>query len=163
MKSKVYISLGSNMGNRQEHLREAVNALEKHPQIEITGKSGFYTTSPVGYLEQDDFVNAVVAMETTLSPMEILEVCQAIEMEQHRERVIRWGPRTLDLDILWIEDFSASTEILTVPHPRMTERAFVMVPLSELAPALNVDGKNVLEHCKLLAGQEVRKMNHEKW
>lgn len=163
MKNRVYLSLGSNMGDRQAHLRAAVESLASNEAIQIINKSGFYTTSPVGYLDQDDFINAVIEIEANLSPLEILALCQTIEAEQQRERLIRWGPRTLDLDVLWIENFTQTTDELTVPHPRMTERAFVMVPLSEMAPSLMINGKSVLEYCKELASQEVRKMDHEKW
>lgn len=160
---KAYISMGSNLGDREQHLRDAVAFLNQSEHIKDLVCSGFYTTSPVGYLDQGDFVNAVVALLTDLSPVELLAVCQAAEQAQHRERIIRWGPRTLDLDILLYEGYTSESELLTVPHPRMLERAFVMVPLSELAPNLVVNGKTVFDWCQHLTSQEVRKMDHEKW
>lgn len=163
MKNKAYLSLGSNIGDRVAHLKQAVEFLESHPHIEVTGKSSFYTTAPVGYLEQDDFINIAVAIETSLDPKALLIVCQDIEQQLKRVRLIHWGPRTIDVDLLWFEDYQNDSEQLTVPHPRMHERGFVMIPLCELNPSLVIGGKTVLEWCDELIGQEVRKMINETW
>lgn len=163
MKNKAYLSLGSNLGDRVAHLKQAVECLESHPHIEVMGKSSFYTTAPVGYLEQEDFINIAVAIETSLAPKALLIVCQDIEQQLKRVRLIHWGPRTIDVDLLWFEDYQNESEQLTVPHPRMHERGFVMIPLCELNSSLVIGGKTVLEWCDELIGQEVRKMTDETW
>lgn len=163
MKHKAYLSLGSNLGDRIFNLKQAVQLLEDNPHIEVLLKSSFYTTAPIGYLEQDDFVNIVVLLETNLEPMELLRVCGEVEEALKRVRVIHWGPRTIDLDILWYEGYEGSSERLTVPHPRMHERGFVMIPLKELNSSLVIRGKTVLDWCDILVDQEVRKMTDETW
>ncbi len=161
--SKSYLSLGSNMGDRIANLKMAVDLLNQTTGIQVVNKSSFYTTAPVGYLDQNDFINIVIEIETELEPMALLSGCQSVEIELKRVRLIHWGPRTIDVDILWIENFKSDLEILTVPHCRMLERAFVMVPLSELNPSLLIDQQMVIEWCSHLADQEVRKMTHEEW
>lgn len=131
-----YLSLGSNLGDRQARLREAVQLLQEHPSIFSVKISSIYETAPVGYTEQGAFLNLAVQLETTLSALELLDACQEIEQALHRERLIRWGPRTVDLDILLYNQDDIETERLVIPHPRMQERAFVLVPLRELLPAL---------------------------
>lgn len=132
--NKSYLSLGSNMGDRVEMLREAVRLLKEHPVIDIMKISSLYETDPVGFTEQDAFLNMVVYLQTNLSAFELLEVCQDIERKLDRKREIRWGPRTIDLDILLYNQDELETEKLVIPHPRMHERAFVLVPLLELDP-----------------------------
>lgn len=161
--ANVFISLGSNIGDKIAHLKSAVERLAKIEGIYNLEKSSLYTTAPVGYLEQDDFVNAVVKLETTLTPEALLEVCQHIEQELKRERLIRWGPRTIDIDILCFDEIQSDDPVLTLPHPRMTERSFVLTPLSELAAALCISGKPVSEWLASLKDQEIRKMTNEKW
>lgn len=163
MKPRAYLSLGSNMGDRIFHLKQAVHLLENHPNIQVLQKSSFYTTAPVGYLEQEDFVNIVVAVETALEPMALLEVCGEVEESLKRVRLIHWGPRTIDVDILWYEGYESNSEKLTVPHPRMHERGFVMIPLGELNSSLVIKDRTVLDWCDTLVDQEVRKMTDETW
>ncbi|MBQ0140070.1 MAG: 2-amino-4-hydroxy-6-hydroxymethyldihydropteridine diphosphokinase [Kurthia sp.] len=129
-----YISLGSNMGDKVESLRQAVELLHQNSSIEVTKVSSIYDTDPVGYEDQDVFMNLVVEVETTLSSEALLIVCQAIEQQLKRVRIIRWGPRTMDLDIILYGNEVIHTDNLIVPHPRMHERAFVLVPLAEIAP-----------------------------
>lgn len=105
--------------------------------------SSLYETSPWGYTEQDLFMNLVVLIETSLSPVELLDCCQFIEQELGRVRLIKWGPRVIDVDILLFEDETINTERLTIPHPFMTERDFVMIPLCEIAKDLKIDGITV--------------------
>ncbi len=131
-----YISIGSNIGDRLHHLVEAVRALQSHERIEVTKLSSIYETAPVGYTDQADFLNLVVCVATSLDPYELLAACQEIEIGLGRIRDIRWGPRTADLDILLYNNDNIEAEKLIVPHPRMGERAFVLVPLLEIAPAL---------------------------
>lgn len=130
--SIAYISLGSNMGDKVDSLKHAVALLNKHEAIEVTAVSSIYDTDPVGYEDQDVFMNIVVAVETTLLPIELLDVCQSIEEELKRVRIVRWGPRTMDLDIVLFDDQVMDTERLVIPHPRMHERGFVLVPLAEI-------------------------------
>ncbi|GAA5345764.1 2-amino-4-hydroxy-6-hydroxymethyldihydropteridine diphosphokinase [Planifilum fimeticola] len=135
-----YLGLGSNLGDRLDHLRRGVELLQSHQAIRITRVSSIYETAPVGPVEQPDFLNLVVAADTTLSPEELLSVAQEIERRLHRVRTIRWGPRTLDIDILLYGDRIFQQEGLTVPHPRMEERAFVLIPLLEVAGNLRIPG-----------------------
>lgn len=151
-----YLSIGSNIGDRLHHLTEAVRSLHSHDKIEVTMISSIYETEPVGYTDQANFLNLVVCLETSLNPFELLEVCQGVENDLGRVRGIRWGPRTVDLDILLYNNDNIETENLTVPHPRMDERAFVLVPLMEIAPTLvrvSVDDNGVI-HWRKAEGVE---------
>lgn len=134
-----YLSLGSNMGNRFEMLKQAVAQLAVFPTIKVTRISSLYETDPVGYIEQEPFLNMVVQLETELTALDLLDVCQEIEQSLNRERLIRWGPRTIDLDILLYNQENLKNDRLIVPHPRMCERAFVLVPLVEINPEFKVD------------------------
>ena len=125
------MGLGSNMGERERFLREAVAAMP-----DVVRVSGLYETDPVGGPEQEPFLNIVVELDTRRSARELLEVCRALERAADRVRVVRWGPRTLDVDVLWHDGETVDEPDLIVPHPRMRDRAFVMVPLGELAPDL---------------------------
>lgn len=131
-----YLSLGSNMGNRLDMLKTAVRLLMEHPSVEVTAISSLYETDPVGFTDQESFLNMVVRLETPLPALELLDICQEIERKLNRERLVRWGPRTIDLDILIYNRDNVESERLTVPHPRMHERAFVLIPLLEVNPAL---------------------------
>lgn len=135
-----YLSLGSNMGNRFEMLRQAVAQLVEHPAITVTRISSLYETDPVGYTDQEPFLNMVVQLETELTAVALLDVCQAVEQNLNRKRLVRWGPRTIDLDILLYNQERIETDRLTVPHPRMDERAFVLIPLLEINPGLEAVG-----------------------
>ncbi|MDN3439876.1 2-amino-4-hydroxy-6-hydroxymethyldihydropteridine diphosphokinase [Planococcus sp. APC 3900] len=135
-----YLSLGSNMGDRFEMLRQAVAQLVEHPAVTVTRISSLYETDPVGYTDQEPFLNMVVQLETELTAMALLDVCQKIEQNLNRKRLVRWGPRTIDLDILLYNQDRIETDRLTVPHPRMNERAFVLIPLLEIDPGLEVAG-----------------------
>lgn len=125
-----FLGLGSNVGAREDHLAFALRRLGDLGRIE--GVSGVYETSPVGYLQQPDFLNLVVRLRTALRPSELLEAVRVIEQERGRERRFRDAPRTLDIDILLYGDRVVAEPGLEVPHPRMTERGFVLVPLLEL-------------------------------
>ncbi len=127
-----FLSLGSNLGDRLRNLKKAVTLLSSHPDIRILCVSSIYETDPVGPVKQDDFLNLVCRIETELSPLELLHYLQTIEQILHRERTIRLGPRTIDLDILTYDDLVMLTDELTIPHPRMNERAFVQIPLREI-------------------------------
>jgi len=138
-----YLGLGSNLGDREALLRAAIAALDATPGVRVTSISSLYETPPWGPVPQGPYLNACVALDTTLSPRELLTLCLAIERDHGRERAIRWGPRTLDMDVLLYGDESIDEEGLIVPHPRMAERAFVLVPLAEIAPDLRIGGRAI--------------------
>ncbi len=128
---RAFLGLGSNIGDRRATLRAAVGAIP-----ELVAVSPVYETEPVGGPDQGPFLNIVVELDTERSPEELLALCQELEQAAGRVRVVRWGPRSLDVDVLLAGDLTVTTDDLTVPHPRMTERNFVMVPLLDLAPEL---------------------------
>jgi 2-amino-4-hydroxy-6-hydroxymethyldihydropteridine diphosphokinase len=140
-----YIGLGSNLGNPVEQLEEALKAIQEHSQMHLLASSHFYASSPMGPQNQPDYVNAVCKIKTSLQPQELLSTLQDIENQQGRERVgERWGPRTLDLDILLYNDLELNTTKLTVPHYGMKDREFVLVPLFEISPDLIMqDGRSL--------------------
>lgn len=129
----IYLGLGSNI-QAEQHLPEAVRLLAVEPGIELTAASPVYRTPPWGLADQPDFLNAVVEARTALDPLPLLEVLLRLESRLSRVRLKRWGPRTIDLDLLMYEDRTIASEHLIVPHPRLHERAFVLVPLCDLAP-----------------------------
>jgi 2-amino-4-hydroxy-6-hydroxymethyldihydropteridine diphosphokinase len=132
---RAYLGIGSNLGDRLAYLQLAVDELAASERVTVVAVSPVYETAPVGGPEQADYLNAVVAVDTTLAPHELLRVAQAIETEAERVRSVRWGPRTLDVDVLLVGDARVDDADLVVPHPRMTERSFVLVPLADLDPA----------------------------
>ena len=138
-----YLSLGANLGNREETLREAVRRLAAADGVETLAVSSLYETEPWGKKDQPSFLNIAVSLQTTLSPEELLALTQAVETELGRVRHERWGPRTIDVDILHVEGVKRNSPTLTLPHPYMTERAFVLVPLAEIAPMLMIHGKTI--------------------
>ena len=136
-----YLSLGSNMGDRFDMLKQAVKLLDQHPRILVQSISSLYETDPVGYTDQEPFLNMVVCLRTDMTAIGLLDVCQEIEQRLDRKRLIRWGPRTIDLDILLYNQETIETERLVVPHPRMYERDFVLIPLVEIAAFLKDEVK----------------------
>jgi 2-amino-4-hydroxy-6-hydroxymethyldihydropteridine diphosphokinase len=131
-----YLGLGSNVGDREEYIEQAVFLLEKNPNIEVTKRSSNYETEPEGGGTQPPFINAALEIKTKLSPHKLLEACQEIETTLGREREIEWGPRTIDIDILLYSGEIISDDKLQVPHPLMHERLFVLRPLRDIAPHL---------------------------
>lgn len=142
-----YVALGSNMGDREALLRQGLDGLNSHPLCRVTKTSSFYITEPYGGVEQEDFLNAVCQVRTLLRPLELLELMQKLEREAGRERKIHWGPRTLDLDLLFYDKEVLDTDRLTVPHPDMVNRDFVLVPLAQIEPGLRhpLTGRTVEE------------------
>lgn len=137
VESNVFIALGSNQGDRELNLLRAVAEIGKLPQTRVTALSGFYDTEPVGSVEQPNFLNGVLRLETSLSPRQLLTELQRIEIEVfRRKRDVQWGPRSMDLDILLYGDLILDGDGLVIPHPRLHERRFVLVPLAEIAPAV---------------------------
>ena len=142
-----YIGLGSNLDDPVLHVTRACTDLKKIPFTHSLRYSKLYISNPTGPAGQPDYINAVVAISTKLMPYELLNSLQAIEKAHGRLRTVRWGPRTLDLDILVYGDRQIDTEILTIPHPSLHERAFVLYPLSEIAPAdLHIPGRGLLSN-----------------
>ena len=154
-----YLGLGGNIGDTKKNIEETIELLKKNDEIEVIRVSSFYETEPVGYTDQAWFLNVVVEIETSLEPLKLLDYCQHVENELKRVRIIRWGPRTIDVDILLYEDFISDSEILTVPHPRMTERAFAMIPLYEINSNLLIYGIDIKQIVENLKGEQIRKAN----
>lgn len=136
----VYLGLGSNQNNPYQQISTAIRALNKLPDSHIVKTSSIYTSKPVGPQDQPDYLNAAVLLETGLPAHELLPALQSIENRQGRERTRRWGPRTIDLDILLFGEQVIKSNDLVVPHPEMHRRAFVLVPLAELTPHLQIPG-----------------------
>jgi 2-amino-4-hydroxy-6-hydroxymethyldihydropteridine diphosphokinase len=130
----VYLGLGTNLGNREKNLNAAVDALS--PKVEILARSPVYRTEPWGYTDQADFLNQVIKGSTSLSPTDLLAFAKQVEEQVGRKATFRWGPREIDIDILFYDDLVLETTELTIPHPRLHERAFMLVPLADIAPEL---------------------------
>ena len=136
---RAFLALGSNLGDRVSHLRDAVAALP-----DVDASSAVYETPPVSEVAQDAYLNMVVRLNTTLDARSLLEECRAREAEAERVRVVHWGPRTLDVDVLWVDGETVDDPPdLLVPHPRMFERSFVLVPLADVGADLLPDGYDV--------------------
>lgn len=142
-----YIALGSNLGEKKRYLEDAVASLNQLPLARVEKVSNYYVTPPYGVKEQDDFLNACLELRTLLTPEELLEALQALEQAAGRERTIHWGPRTLDLDVLFYDDLVLESEKLCIPHVEMQKRKFVLEPLHDIAPYKRhpVYGKTVRE------------------
>jgi 2-amino-4-hydroxy-6-hydroxymethyldihydropteridine diphosphokinase len=132
---RALLALGSNLGDRVAHLQAAVDGLAAADGVAVVAVSGVYETDPMGP-DQPDYLNAVVALDTTRSPRELMELGQALEAASGRVRLERWGPRTLDVDVLYVGDLVVDEPDLQVPHPGARERGFVLAPLSDVAPEL---------------------------
>lgn len=149
--SVVFVGLGSNLGDRSGNLRRATEALDACPGIRVQRTSGMLLTDPVGGPPQPRYVNAVAQLECTLTPTALLRTLQDVEYRFHRRRTVVDGPRTLDLDLLLYGPHRVAEPELAVPHPRMEERTFVLAPLAELAPRLQLtDGVQVVERLRAL-------------
>lgn len=131
---KAYLSVGSNMGDRKKYLEDGIEALKAHPLIKQVKVSELIETAPYGGVEQADFLNAAIGLETLMEPEELLEALHNIENSAGRERILRWGPRTLDLDILFFDRLVYESDTLVIPHPDLHNREFVLKPLSTIAP-----------------------------
>ena len=134
MTKRVYLGLGSNLGDRDAHLNDAISTLSSHDAINITEQSSVIETEPIGNTNQGKFLNAVIEIETTMTPQELLQTCLDIEIQQGRVRSEKWGPRTIDIDILFFDDQLIQEEGLHVPHPEMHNRSFTLLPMAEIAP-----------------------------
>ena len=138
-----YLGLGTNLGDRESYLAQALKELGGLPTMEIGAVSSIYETAPVGLTDQPDFLNLVVSVRTTLSPRELMDALLNIENKMGRVRTVRWGPRVIDLDLLLFGDVRVGVPGLSVPHPRLRERSFVLIPLAEIAPDLIFPGEKM--------------------
>ncbi len=145
MPHKIYLGLGSNLGDRKGYLDGAINAMP--PAVRVLRRSSIYETAPWGYRDQDDFLNMVVEAETELGPKQLLILLKGIEVQLGRKPRFRNGPREIDIDILLYDDLVLDELVLHIPHPRLHERAFILAPLADLAPNLEIPntGKKVAE------------------
>ena len=141
--SRAVIALGSNLENPVQQVEAALAAIAALPQVALLRRSSCYQTAPVGYADQPDFINAVCEVETSLTPEALLDALLALEQTFGRVRTFRNAPRVLDLDLLLVAGVAQQTAFLTLPHPRMHERAFVMLPLAEMAPDMAVGAHGV--------------------
>lgn len=157
--TRVYIGLGANLGNPAQTLKEAIFELSGLSQFAQLRASSLYASKPMGPADQPDYVNAVVCAETDLEPLAVLDLLQAIEQQFGRKRSLRWGPRTLDLDLLLYGSETLCLPRLTVPHPGLAERDFVVVPLAELNPELVLpDGRSLLSLQATMAHHDLQKI-----
>jgi 2-amino-4-hydroxy-6-hydroxymethyldihydropteridine diphosphokinase len=142
---RAFVGLGGNLGDPQAAMREALHRLDASGDVRIVAVSSLYRTPPWGKIDQPDFLNAVAEVATRLDPRALLDLCLATESQLKRVRAERWGPRVIDMDVLWFDNRIVDEAGLQVPHPRMAERAFVMVPLAEVAPELPIRGLTAAE------------------
>lgn len=144
-----YLGLGSNLGDREAYLRAALDALDRLEGTRVVATSQLYCSKPWGKLDQPGFINMVAAIETTLEPKDLLRECKRIEREAGRTAGEKWGPRVLDIDILLYDELTLDRPALTIPHPRMWQRQFVLMPLAELLPQLeDTNGRSIAQVLK---------------
>ncbi|MBE0446554.1 MAG: 2-amino-4-hydroxy-6-hydroxymethyldihydropteridine diphosphokinase [Actinobacteria bacterium] len=156
---RAYLSLGSNLGDRMDQLREAVRIIDGSRDTKIERVSSVYETEPIGGVPQQNFYNVVVEISTDLSPRDLLVLARMVEARLKRRRKVRWGPRTIDVDILIYGDTVIDDEDLTIPHAEMLKRVFVLVPLLEVAPDLRLpDGRMIRWHLEEVSGQVIEKI-----
>ncbi len=157
--SRCALGLGGNIGDVRAAMAQALTALDDRPEISVKAVSQLYRTAPWGRTDQPDFLNAAALVETVLTPQALLQTCLGLERSAHRRRGTRWGPRTLDIDILYYDDVSIVTPNLTLPHPRMLDRAFVLAPLADIAGDHRMAGRRVREWLALLDQRDVRRLS----
>ena len=155
----VLVGLGSNLSDPCEQVLQALRALDSLPQTRVLARSSLYRSAPIGYLQQPDFINAVAQLETSLSPRALLDALLSLEHQRGRTRDVHNGPRTLDLDVLLYDDLQHHEHGLTIPHPQMHKRAFVLRPLLEVAPNCAIPGVGTAaEALRLCADQQLEKI-----
>ena len=154
--NKVYLGLGSNIGESKKNIESALALLSE--KVNIVKKSSYYETEPVGFKDQAWFLNMVLEGQTELTPIELLDFTQGIERDMKRVKTILNGPRIIDLDILIYDDIKMESDRLTLPHPRMQERAFVMVPIFEISPNITLENRPIQDIIKSLKGQKIKKL-----
>ncbi len=149
------IGLGSNLGDKRANLARGIDSLTSRGDIRVLTRSRDYQSAPWGKIDQDWFVNACISVATALPPINLLQRCFDAEQVLQRVRQERWGPRSLDCDLLIYRDFLSQTAELTLPHPRITERAFVLVPMLEIAPDLKIGGQRLSDWLSTLDASDV--------
>lgn len=159
--NRAYIGLGGNVGNVIKNIQSALGLFNKHNQIELLALSSVYKTPPWGNENQDWFLNACASIDTTLTAHELLSVCLDTEITLKRVRNERWGPRTIDMDVLMFGNQQIKDEKLEIPHPRMHERAFVLIPLKDIAPDIMLKGKTIQKWTELIDASGIERI-HEK-
>ncbi len=155
----VYLGIGTNIGDKMKNINDAIDAVNHLPETQVIGISSVYETAPWGYTEQDNFYNVCVKVETSLSPNGMLGACLGIEAALGRERTFRYAPRIIDIDILLYNDLKTDTKELAVPHPRMSERAFVLIPLKDILPELktgDIDLNAFYEKCDKTGVEKIK-------
>ena len=152
--SHVVFALGTNIGDRIDHLSYAVERISNHDAIAVTAVSKIYETSPVGGPEQENYLNAVISAESSLPAHDLLEFCHEIENARQRTREVRWGPRTLDVDLLVVGDEVSHDPKLLIPHPRAHERAFVLTPWETIDPLCVIPGHGTVKDCSQAIGSD---------
>ena len=153
-----FLGLGSNLGDRRRQLTEALRALAADPAVTIVQGSSVYESKAMGDIVQPDFFNLVVEIRTAHAPLGLLDACLAIEAGLGRVRRERWGPRTIDLDILFYENVAQNDTRLVLPHPGITQRAFVLTPLAEIAPDLMIQGRRVRDHAAQIGAADLTRV-----
>ena len=153
-----YLGLGSNIGDKAAMIEAAIARLDASPKIRVTARSADYRTPPWGDTDQDWFLNAAVRIETSLDPHALLDACLAVEATLGRVRERRWGPRLIDVDVLFYEGAEVTDERLVLPHRLLRERAFVLVPLAEIAPDLVIGGETVSDALKKLDRRAIERV-----
>lgn len=143
--AKALLSLGSNIGDRGTNLTDAITRVGSHPHVRLLKRSSTYCTAPVGPVAQDDFYNLAILIETDLDPDSVMQLCLDTEaaMGRDRQNAVRWGPRLIDIDVILFDDMHMKSDHIELPHPRFRERAFVLVPMAEIAPGWVVDGERL--------------------
>lgn len=157
--AQAYVGLGSNLQNPLQQILQALDELTQIPKTTLQKKSHIYQSAAIGP-EQDDFINAVVLLETELTPIELLDQLQTLEQSHQRTRKVHWGPRTLDLDILLYDQSQIDSERLTIPHRFLHQRAFVLLPLMDINPELQLpDGKHIKDYLESCSDQTIFPLN----
>ena len=159
-----YLSIGGNLGDPRKTMAEALRHLDNSDGVSVEDVSCLYLTPPWGKTDQPDFFNAAAKIKTTLAARALLDLCLQTELELKRVRTERWGPRAIDIDLLWYEGISFREEGLEIPHPRMLERAFVLLPLADIAPELDLSGTSARERASLMDSTGIiRKSENGRW
>ncbi len=158
--SIAYVGLGSNLGEPIQQITQAISALKTLPQCHVIAVSSLYRSAPLNHMAQPDYINAVAQLDTTLTPLNLLRALQQLETQQGRERHYHFAPRTLDLDLLLFDQEQFNGEILTLPHPGLTQREFVVFPLLEIAPDLVLpDGRALQGFARALADKPLQRIS----
>ncbi len=159
---EVFLGLGGNVGDVVKSMLDALGDMQRSGDIKVIAKSHLYKTPPWGDLDQDDFINSCVKIQTALDPHSLLALLKAEEKTLKRVKSRRWGPRTIDMDILIFDDMTLEDDRLTIPHPRMTARAFVLLPLCDLAPEIEINAISAQDWLAQLDISDIRKLPDQK-